>query len=75
MDNTLNDVLENIGKEYKRMILKGSRHYLEVNIGKKAEQLGHSELMKQYGETNAIVPLKDPQKGMKVRIDGRTFFD
>ena len=75
MDNTLSDVLENIGKDYKRMILKGSRHYLEVNIGERAEQLGHPELKDKYNKTYAIVPLKSPQQGMKVRIDGRTFVD
>ena len=75
MDNTLGDVLESIGKDYGRMILKGSRHYLEVNIGERAERLGYNDLTKKYGKSYAIVPLKSPQKGMKVRIDGRTFVD
>ena len=75
MDNKLSDVLENIDRDYSCMILKGSRHYLEVDIGEKAEQLGHNELKKKFGKTYAIVPLKSPQKGMKVRIDGRTFVD
>ena len=75
MDTTISDVLENIGKDYKGMILKGSRHYLEVNIGEKAKQLGHYNLKDKYDQTYAIVPLKRPQSGMKVRIDGRTFVD
>ena len=53
MDNMLSDVLENIGKDYSCMILKGSRHYLEVNIGERAEQLGHHELKEKYRKTFA----------------------
>ena len=75
MKNTIEDVLEKIEKDYQGMIQKGSRHYLEVNIGDRALQMGHTELKDIYGKTCAIVPLKTPQKGMKVRIDGRTFVD
>ena len=28
-----------------------------------------------YEKINAIVPLREPQRGMKVRIDGRTFIN
>lgn len=73
MNDRLNNVLDIIGEEYKGKIQKGSRHYLEVSIGKKAEKLGHSDLQEKYKNTYAIVPLKKPQKGMKVRTDGRTF--
>lgn len=73
MNNRLNKVLDIIGEEYKEKIQKGSRHYLEVSIGKRAEKLGHTDLKEKYKNTYAIVPLKAPQKGMKVRIDGRTF--
>jgi Flp pilus assembly protein TadG len=38
-----------------------------------AERLGLSELKGQYRDVFAIVPLKQPAEGMKVRIDGRTF--
>jgi hypothetical protein len=69
MNTRLNNVLDIIGEEYKGKIQKGSRHYLEV----KAEKLGHSDLQEKYKNTYAIVPLKKPQKGMKVRTDGRTF--
>ena len=73
MNAKLNAVLDHIGDEYKGKIQKGSRHYLEVSIGKQAQKLGHTELTEKYNNTYAIVPLKAPQKGMKVRIDGRTF--
>jgi hypothetical protein len=75
MNKKLGNVLELIGKKYRSKIMKGSRHYLEVNIAECADQLGHTEIKKKYGQTYAIVPLKSPQKGMKVRIDGRTFVD
>ncbi len=73
MKRHLNEVLENIAEEYGGNILDGSRHYLEVDIGKRAEVLGYPTLAKKYCQVNAIVPLKHPSKGMKVRIDGRTF--
>jgi hypothetical protein len=73
MNARLNAVLDLIGNEYKGKIKKGSRHYLEVSIGNHAEKLGHADLKEKYKNTYAIVPLKAPQKGMKVRIDGRTF--
>ena len=66
-------MLNTIGEEYKSKIQKGSRHYLEVSIGKQAEKLGHADLKVKFKDTYAIVPLKVPQQGMKVRIDGRTF--
>lgn len=62
-----------IGEAYKEKIQRGSRHYLEVSIGKHAAKLGHTDLKDKYENTFAIIPLKAPQKGMKVRIDGRTF--
>ena len=73
MNDRLNKVLDIIGEKYKGKIQKGSRHYLEVSIGKQAEKLGHTDLQEKYKNTYAIVPLKEPQKGMKVRTDGRTF--
>jgi hypothetical protein len=73
MNKELNTVLNTIGDGYKEKIQKGSRHYLEVSIGRQAEKLGHTDLKNKYENTYAIIPLKAPQKGMKVRIDGRTF--
>ena len=73
MNAKLNELLDLIGDQYKGKIQKGSRHYLEVSIGGHAEKLGHEHLKEKYKNTYAIIPLKAPQKGMKVRIDGRTF--
>jgi hypothetical protein len=73
MNKDLKTVLNTIGEEYKEKIQRGSRHYLEVSIGGQAEKLGHTDLKHKYENTYAIIPLKVPQKGMKVRIDGRTF--
>ena len=75
MDNELGDVLDSIGEEFKHDIMKGARHYREVNVGEQAAKLGFFRLKNRYKDTFAIIPLKIPQKGMKVRIDGRTFTD
>ena len=75
MDNRLIHILNVIGEKYRGSIQKGSRHYLEVSIGKHAERLGHTDLKEKYKNTYAIIPLSAPQKGMKVRIDGRTFIN
>lgn len=69
----LNNELNVIGKEYKPMILNGSRHYLEVSIGKWAERLGYADVKGKYKNSCVIIPLKAAQKGMKARVDGRTF--
>ena len=69
----LDKVIESIGAEYESFIEKGARHYIEVSIGRQAEKLGFSELTERYGKVYAIVPLHAPRRGMKVRIDGRTF--
>ena len=68
MNAKLNAVIDHVGDEHKGKIQKGSRHYLEVSIGEQAEMLGHTELREKYNNTFAIVPLKAPQQGMKVRI-------
>ena len=73
MKRHLNEVLESIAEEYAGNIFAGARHYLEVDIGKRAQVLGYPELEEKYGQVYAIVPLKQPKIGMKVRIDGRTF--
>lgn len=73
INHKLNDVLDRIGEEYKSILLRGSRHYLEVSVGKRATELGYADLSEKYQHAQVIVPLKTPQKGMKVRIDGRTF--
>jgi len=73
MTNQLTEVLNSIGQEYQREIDKRARHYLEVSIGEQAAKLGYSDLRDKFKNTYAIVPLREPRKGMKVRIDGRTF--
>jgi len=73
MNTRLNTVLDAIAQAYKWNTQKGSRHYAEVSIGKLAEKLGYADLREKYEKTYAIVPLRSPQQGMKVRIDGRSF--
>ena len=73
MSNTLNAVLSKIGADYKENIRGDSRFYMEVNIGQKADELGLADVKERYRNVYAIVPLKHPVSGMKVRVDGRTF--
>ena len=73
MNKDLAHVVNRIADDFKNEILTGSRFYLEVNIGEQAKKYGHSELGRKYHDMYAIVPLKHPVDGMKVRIDGRTF--
>jgi hypothetical protein len=73
MNKHLDAVLASIGEEYKDRIDNGSRFYLEVDIGKRAEAMGYEDVKDEYTGVNAIVPLKRPELGMTVRIDGRTF--
>jgi len=73
MVKKLADVLIKIGDQFRDQISTGSQFYLEVDIGKQAATYGHSELEEKYNDIYAIVPLKRPVRGMKVRVDGRTF--
>jgi len=73
MTDNLSEVLDKIGEDYRENITHDSRHYLEISIAQKAVGLGFSEAKEQYKNVCAIVPLKRPLSGMKVRIDGRTF--
>ena len=75
MNEQLKGVLENLDAEYKDRIEKGARHYLEVSVGTLAAEMGYQEIGERFKQTFAVVPLKKPQAGMKVRIDGRTFVD
>ena len=70
--NNLSEVLNSIREEYQENIQKNSRYYLEVNIAQRADELG-LDIKERYRDARAIVPLKHPIGGMKVRIDGRTF--
>jgi hypothetical protein len=73
MSSDLDKVLIKIAEAYREDMLGGSRNYLEVDIGNRAEELGYPDIKAKYRQVNALVPLKQPVVGMKVRIDGRTF--
>jgi hypothetical protein len=73
MNRQLYKVLSSIADEYRGKIFAGARNYIQINIGKRAEAMGYPGLKEKYNYANAFVPLKHPEKGMKVRIDGRTF--
>lgn len=73
MNRHLDDVLNSIANDFKGNIDEGARNYIEIDIGKRAKEMGYFELTDKYSHVNAIVPIKNPEKGMKVRIDGRTF--
>jgi hypothetical protein len=75
MTENLSEVLAKIGKDYQENIQEDSRYYLEINIAQKAAELGFTEFEKRYKNVYAIVPLKQPVNGMKVRVDGRTFVE
>ncbi|MGD8950828.1 MAG: hypothetical protein PVG62_08770, partial [Desulfobacterales bacterium] len=75
MNHDIDDILVTIGEEFGDNIGEGVRNYLEVDIGGKADQLGRPEIGKKFRNVYAMVPLKNPTGGMKVRIDGRTFVD
>ena len=75
MNNSLSEVLNKIGEDYKDNIRDDSRHYLEISIARKAAEMGLTEVKERYSDDYAIVPLKHPVAGMKVRIDGRTFIN
>jgi hypothetical protein len=73
MENQIEQLFNTIEQEYGSRIQKGARHYLEVNLAAQARKLGLAGLDDKIKSACAIIPLKDPQQGMKVRIDGRTF--
>ena len=73
MKTKLDQIIDSIGNEYKDDIMACARNYVEVSIGSTAERMGHSDLKEKYRSVYAVVPIKSPRPGMKVRIDGRTF--
>jgi len=73
MSNNLDEVLTNISEQYKEDISSGSRFCLEVDIGKRAQEMGYSDVKEKYQGVEAVVPVKEAKQGMKVRIDGRTY--
>lgn len=73
MDDTIKKLMNQLELQYGRLIQRGARNYLEVNLADQARKLGYGDLGERYKTACAIVPLNAPQSGMKVRIDGRTF--
>ena len=73
MKTKLDRIINKISIEYKDDLMACARNYVEVNLGKAAESMGHPDLKEKYGSVYAVVPIKAPRPGMKVRIDGRTF--
>ena len=73
MQTDMGKVIERIGEDFKNDLLATSRFYREVSIDELSERLGLTKLKGRYRNVFAIVPLKQPAEGMKVRIDGRTF--
>jgi hypothetical protein len=73
MNKSLDSVIQEIEDEYRELIQADGRNYIEVSISGKAQEMGFSDLEECYRHACAIVPIKRPVEGMKVRIDGRTF--
>jgi hypothetical protein len=73
MQTDMGKVIDRIGEDFKNDLLATSRFYREVSIEQLSERLGLTKLKGRYRDVFAIVPLKQPAEGMKVRIDGRTF--
>ena len=73
MTNNLSKVLAKIGEAYQENIQEDSRYYIEISLSRMAAELGFADVKDRYPNAHAIVPLKHPIGGMKVRIDGRTF--
>jgi len=75
MNEKLDNTLIDIGEKFNDQISDRARNYLEIDLGKHAETMGYSDIKEKFSDVNVIVPLKNPVKGMKVRIDGRTFIN
>lgn len=75
MDGRLKKLLDHIGEIYKEKIDPTSRHYLELNLGQQARDMRFDDLSEELKDSYAVIPIKEPEPGMKVRIDGRTFVD
>ena len=75
MKKELEAIVAGIHEDCKHIMACDSRHYLEISLSKKAAELGLKGVKERYGNAHAIILLKHPLKGMKVRIDGRAFVD
>jgi hypothetical protein len=75
MNSYLNQILTKIVADNRDIISHDARNYKEVDMSQVAADLGLADAKDSYRHVNAIVPIKAPVEGMKVRIDGRTFVD
>lgn len=75
MDTPIDRILTRIAEDHADEMAAESRFYREVSLARQAERLGIDDIDPDLRDTNAIVLLKEPIDGMKVRIDGRTFVD
>lgn len=73
MYDPLDQTLKSIEDAYAGKIEGGSRFYVEVDIGEEADRMGFSDIARKYRKVLAVVPIREAERGMKVRIDGRTF--
>jgi len=73
MNSYLDQILMKIVDDNRDIITDDARNYKEVDMFQVAADLGLVDEKGSYRNVNAIVPLKAPLEGMKVRIDGRTF--
>jgi len=73
MTSKLNKIIEKIEMDHADHISGDARNYKEVDLSKTADELGLADAADCFRNVNAIVPIKAPVEGMKVRIDGRTF--
>ena len=73
MKNNLSKIISKIENDHAGHINAGARNYKEVDLSKTADELGLADAAECFRKINAIVPIKAPIEGMKVRIDGRTF--
>ena len=73
MDNRLDTILSGIIDDYRNDLTDDSIYFVDVNIGQRAARMGYDDLGNEYKTTEAVVFVKNPKKGMKVMIDGRTF--
>ena len=73
LDNRIDKLLKQLEETYGDKIQRGARHYMEVSLAEEARKMGFADIEEKYKTASAVIPLKAPQRGMKVRIDGRTF--
>jgi hypothetical protein len=73
MKTSLGKIIKKIEKDHAGHISGGARNYKEVALSKTADEIGLADAADCFRDVHAIVPIKAPVKGMKVRIDGRTF--